>query len=207
MTFIPCRNPGWRIAAERFMRRTAAFIVTASRSARITPRPTSIERAIGISNKIGPSAEAHRAIIFSSARLCSAKPAWVLIWRTSRRARLRRNQAHRRQRAPARLLPRRRPRIRQRPPQLLPHLRRPPPLRQRRLHRPRVRLRLRPLRQRKRLRQLRPRRRPRALPHRHLLPRPPTLPRLPRRLRRRPEMDRRHIRLPGIISISTVRAE
>ena len=63
--FIPCRNPAWRSAVARFTRRMAAFIVTASKYAPITPLPILIESGV-------PGA-ARPAIIFSSARLCSVR--------------------------------------------------------------------------------------------------------------------------------------
>jgi hypothetical protein len=56
--FIPRRNPAWPIAAGAFSRRTVVFTATASKSARITPRPTSSAN--------GANAAALRAIIFSN---------------------------------------------------------------------------------------------------------------------------------------------
>src|SRR5436190_1481207 len=80
---IRCRNQEWSSAARASTLRTAAFIVTASKSAPITRRTTSTEN--------GVTAAVRRAITFLSDHYFLGKCVWARIWRTSARA-LRRNR-------------------------------------------------------------------------------------------------------------------
>src|SRR5207302_4093220 len=95
---------------------TAASIVTASKSAPITPRPISIGS--------GASAAAPRAIIFLIARCCSAKCAWAPIFPTSVNAHPPKKRTHRllRARVPRALPPQRHLLLRQSRPQLHPQI-------------------------------------------------------------------------------------
>src|SRR5207248_2525850 len=84
-TFIRCRNREWLSVAGAFTSRTVASIVTANRSAPITPLPISIgrETPLQVRPQNGVTAAAPRAITFSIGRRCWVKCEWVLIWRTS----------------------------------------------------------------------------------------------------------------------------
>src|SRR5438128_12433602 len=96
--FIRRQNLEWPSAAGGFTSQTAAFIVTASKSAPITPPPTSTAN--------GASAGARHAIIFSIDRRCSEKCAWAQISLTSASARRQKKSA--RPPRQARVQPRRR---------------------------------------------------------------------------------------------------
>ena len=82
---IRCRNREWSNVARASTLRTAAFIVTASKCAPITLRPTSSEN--------GEIVAARRAITFSSSRCFLAKCVWARTSRTSARARPRNRRA------------------------------------------------------------------------------------------------------------------
>ena len=75
---IRCRNQEWSSAARASTLRTAAFIVTASKSAPITQRTTSTGN--------GVTAAVRRAITFSSGRYFLGRCVWARTWRTSARA-------------------------------------------------------------------------------------------------------------------------
>jgi len=80
---IRCRSPEWSSVARASTLRTAAFIVTASKSAPITQRTTSTGN--------GVTAAVCRAITFLSDQYFLGKCVWARIWRTLARA-LRRNR-------------------------------------------------------------------------------------------------------------------
>ena len=80
---IRCRNQEWSSAARASTLRTAAFIVTASKSAPITQPTTSTGN--------GVTAAVCRAITFLSDQYFLGKCVWARTWRTSARA-LRRNR-------------------------------------------------------------------------------------------------------------------
>src|ERR1700680_217822 len=111
-TFIPSPSPEWPTAAVISIPRTAAFIVTASRSGPITPAPISIAN--------GVTAAARRAITFLRDRRTWARCAWAPILPTSASAHLPKKRTRRR---PVQVPPRRRLRMRVHqdlPPRLLP---------------------------------------------------------------------------------------
>ena len=95
---IRCRSQEWSSAARASTLRTAAFIVTASKSAPITQPTTSTGN--------GVTAAVRRVITFLSDQYFLGKCVWVRTWRTSARA-LRRNRKVLRR--PGLQLPQRRP--------------------------------------------------------------------------------------------------